>query len=116
MRDRRTVRQVAGIEQRLGAHLTAMLAQMSNRGPDSAGVAVYRDPAPAGSSKLTLFSADPDEPWHALAASSPARSAAATSRASERATPSCSWTPTPRRRRRGCAAAGRELRVMSAGA
>ena len=56
-----------GIEQRLGAHLTAMLAQMSNRGPDSAGVAVYRDPAPAGSSKLTLFSADPDEPWHALA-------------------------------------------------
>ena len=28
-------------------HLAAMLAQMSDRGPDSAGVAVYRDPGPA---------------------------------------------------------------------
>ena len=34
---------------------------MSSRGPDSAGVAVYRDPAPSGSSKLTLYSADPLE-------------------------------------------------------
>ena len=41
---------------------------MSDRGPDSAGVAVYRDPAPAGSSKLTLYSADPLEDWEALAA------------------------------------------------
>jgi glutamate synthase domain-containing protein 1 len=45
-----------------------MLAQMSDRGPDSAGVAVYRDPAPDGSSKLTLFSADPLEDWEAVAA------------------------------------------------
>ena len=36
-----------------------MLAQMSDRGPDSAGVAVYRDPAPPGWSKLTLYAADP---------------------------------------------------------
>ena len=36
------------IEEALGAHLAAMLAQMSDRGPDSAGVAVYRDPAPSG--------------------------------------------------------------------
>ena len=36
------------IEERLGVHLVAMLAQMSDRGPDSAGVAVYRDPAPTG--------------------------------------------------------------------
>jgi methylamine---glutamate N-methyltransferase subunit A len=28
---------------------------------------VYRDPAPSGSSKLTLFSADPREDWRALA-------------------------------------------------
>jgi len=56
------------IEAALGAHLAAMLAQMSDRGPDSAGVAVYRDPAPAGSSKLTLFSADPLEDWEAVAA------------------------------------------------
>jgi glutamate synthase domain-containing protein 1 len=52
------------IEDRLGMHLAAMLTQMSDRGPDSAGVAVYRDPAPLGSSKLTLHSADPGEDWH----------------------------------------------------
>jgi glutamate synthase domain-containing protein 1 len=45
-----------------------MLAQMNDRGPDSAGVAVYRDPAPSGSSKLTLYSADPREDWAAFAA------------------------------------------------
>jgi methylamine---glutamate N-methyltransferase subunit A len=56
------------IEEALGAHLAAMLAQMSDRGPDSAGVAVYRDPAPSGSSKLTLFSADPLQDWEAVAA------------------------------------------------
>src|SRR6187397_609494 len=55
------------IEARLGEHLGAMLVQMSSRGPDSAGVAVYRDPAPSGSSKLTLFSADPLQAWAALA-------------------------------------------------
>jgi methylamine---glutamate N-methyltransferase subunit A len=56
------------IEESLGAHLAAMLAQMDDRGPDSAGVAVYRDPAPSGSSKLTLFSADVLLDWDALAA------------------------------------------------
>jgi methylamine---glutamate N-methyltransferase subunit A len=30
------------VEERLGAHLGAMLTQMANRGPDSAGVAIYR--------------------------------------------------------------------------
>src|SRR6187200_2145100 len=55
------------IEASLGRHLGAMLEQMSDRGPDSAGVAVYRDPAPTGSSKLTLFSADPLQDWEALA-------------------------------------------------
>jgi methylamine---glutamate N-methyltransferase subunit A len=56
------------IEESLGHHLAAMLTQMSDRGPDSAGVAVYRDPSPEGASKLTLFSADPLEDWDALAA------------------------------------------------
>jgi methylamine---glutamate N-methyltransferase subunit A len=55
------------IEQTLGSHLAAMLGQMCDRGPDSAGVAVYRDPAPSGASKLTLFSADPLQDWEALA-------------------------------------------------
>jgi glutamate synthase domain-containing protein 1 len=44
-----------------------MLAQMCDRGPDSAGIAVYRDPAPPGSSKVTLFSADDLQDWEALA-------------------------------------------------
>jgi glutamate synthase domain-containing protein 1 len=56
------------IEASLGEHLAAMLAQMNDRGPDSAGVAIYRDPAPPGSSKLTLFSPDPLQDWEALAA------------------------------------------------
>ena len=54
------------IEERLGVHVAAMLVQMSSRGPDSAGVAVYRDPAPAGSSKLTLYSADSSEGWSSV--------------------------------------------------
>ena len=54
------------VEERLGEHLAAMLVQMSSRGPDSAGVAVYRDPAPSGSSKLTLYSADPASSWGAV--------------------------------------------------
>lgn len=56
------------VEERLGERLAAMLIQMSDRGPDSAGVAVYRDPAPPGSSKLTLFSPDPLQDWDAICA------------------------------------------------
>jgi methylamine---glutamate N-methyltransferase subunit A len=58
----------ASVEEELGVHLAAMLAQMNDRGPDSAGVAVYRDPVPSGSSKLTLYSADRGEDWSTLAA------------------------------------------------
>src|SRR5512145_887467 len=54
------------VEARLGEHLAAMLVQMSSRGPDSAGVAVYRDPTPSGSSKLTLYSGDRAERWGAV--------------------------------------------------
>src|SRR2546423_14819988 len=54
------------LEAQLGESLGAMLVQMDDRGPDSAGVAVYRDPAPPGSSKLTLYSADPEMHWSSL--------------------------------------------------
>ena len=54
------------LEAQLGEFLGAMLAQMKDRGPDSAGVAVYRNPAPFGSSKLTLYCADPAFDWEAL--------------------------------------------------
>jgi glutamate synthase domain-containing protein 1 len=56
------------LEDRLGLYLGEMLIQMGDRGPDSAGVAVYRDPVPDGSSKLTLFSADPEQDWYGLCA------------------------------------------------
>jgi methylamine---glutamate N-methyltransferase subunit A len=51
------------LEPRLGELLAAMLVQMSDRGPDSAGVAVYRDPARDGWTKLTLYAADPSFDW-----------------------------------------------------
>jgi amidophosphoribosyltransferase len=54
------------LEPRLGALLSAMLVQMDERGPDSAGVAVYRDPAPPGWSKLTLYSPEPSFDWGSL--------------------------------------------------
>jgi glutamate synthase domain-containing protein 1 len=54
------------IEDRLGDHLAAMLRQMSDRGPDSAGVAVYRDPVAAGHSKLVLCSPAAHEDWSAV--------------------------------------------------
>ncbi len=54
-------------ESRLGEHLSSMLIEMSDRGPDSAGVAIYRDPAPKESVKLALFSADDAFPWKPLA-------------------------------------------------
>ena len=55
-----------GVSERLGEHLSAMLVELSDRGPDSAGVALYRDPAPAGSTKVSLHSANPDYHWEAL--------------------------------------------------
>ncbi len=55
------------LEPRLGEYLSAMLVQMDSRGPASAGVAVYREPAPAGWSKLSLYSADPAQDWDSVA-------------------------------------------------
>jgi glutamate synthase domain-containing protein 1 len=45
-----------------------MLEQLSDRGPDSAGVAFYRDPAPAGSCKVSLYSPQEDADWSEVAA------------------------------------------------
>jgi len=50
---------------KLGRLLSAMLVEMSDRGPDSAGIALYRDPVPESSCKLTLHSAELYD-WHAL--------------------------------------------------
>jgi glutamate synthase domain-containing protein 1 len=43
-----------------------MLEQLSDRGPDSAGVAFYRDPAPPGSCKVSLHSPSAAPEWEAL--------------------------------------------------
>jgi asparagine synthetase B (glutamine-hydrolysing) len=43
----------AALEAELGAHLAVMLASLSDRGPDSAGFAVYAPPV-ADCVKLTL--------------------------------------------------------------
>ncbi len=49
----------------LGGLLAAMLVQMSDRGPDSAGIALYRDPVPDSACKLTLHAIGHYE-WHEL--------------------------------------------------
>jgi glutamate synthase domain-containing protein 1 len=55
------------IGEALGAHLARMLVQMNDRGPDSAGVAVYRDPVAPGATKLTLQADEPGYDWQAVA-------------------------------------------------
>jgi methylamine---glutamate N-methyltransferase subunit A len=54
------------LREQLGAHLAAMLEQLSDRGPDSAGVAFYRDPAPLGSCKVSLHSPSASPDWGSL--------------------------------------------------
>ena len=52
----------------LGGLLAAMLQQLSFRGPDSAGVAFYRQPAPAGCCKVSVHSTQAHPGWEALGA------------------------------------------------
>ena len=91
------------IEERLGEHLAAMLVQMSSRGPDSAGVAVYRDPAP---SRLEQADALLGRSARALGSGAgrprATRSPCAPSRRCARVTPSSSSTPTPPTPSAGC--------------
>jgi glutamate synthase domain-containing protein 1 len=55
------------LRSQLGAHLAAMLQQLSDRGPDSAGVAFYREPAPDGWCKISVHSPAEDPGWDQLA-------------------------------------------------
>lgn len=45
------------LREKLGAELSKMLSVLSDRGPDSAGVALYREPVTVGQTKLSLHSA-----------------------------------------------------------
>jgi methylamine---glutamate N-methyltransferase subunit A len=58
----------SAVSESLGGHLGEMLLQLGDRGPDSAGVAVYRDRVAPGSSKVSLHSADPRQDWEGLQA------------------------------------------------
>jgi len=51
------------IEKNLGDYLASMLTEMCDRGPDSAGIAIYRDPVAGERSKITLLSRDEDIDW-----------------------------------------------------
>ena len=55
------------LEARLGSLIADMLVEMSERGPDSAGIAVYRNPSPGDAVKLVLFSHDDGFNWTHLA-------------------------------------------------
>ena len=63
-------------QDRLGEWLSLMLAQMTDRGPDSAGLALYGEPAGEGWIKVTLRHPDPDHDWAAFADRSGAAGAA----------------------------------------
>ncbi|MFT5218593.1 MAG: glutamate synthase domain-containing protein 1 [Planctomycetota bacterium] len=54
------------MEAELGSHLSHMLAEMTDRGPDSAGAAIYHDPSPAGAAKVTVLADSEDYPWAPL--------------------------------------------------
>jgi glutamate synthase domain-containing protein 1 len=87
-----------------------MLAQMSDRGPDSAGVAIYRYPVPEGMTKLTLYSPVGGEDWRAVA------SAVGGEVDSVRASHSVIVVPTDAEEAEGRVRAARsDLRIMSAG-
>jgi glutamate synthase domain-containing protein 1 len=99
------------VEARLGADLAAMLVQLSDRGPDSAGVAFYRDEAPSGATKLTLYSPVPGEDWSDVAAE-----LGAVGDPAVRATHACLVVETDASEVESRVAAYRpDLRVMSAG-
>lgn len=54
-------------ENELGRHVAAMLLEMSERGPDSAGAAIYRNEVESSLIKVTLFSGQTDTDWSAFA-------------------------------------------------
>jgi len=56
----------SSLRARLGAMLVPMLVGMSERGPDSAGLAVYTTPVPDGQYKLSLYSGGHAVDWGSL--------------------------------------------------
>ena len=57
------------LQPQLGSLVESMLSEMGDRGPDSAGFAIYRDPVDEGEVKITLSNPADDYAWDDLAAS-----------------------------------------------
>jgi methylamine---glutamate N-methyltransferase subunit A len=57
-----------GLEPRLGELVTPMLDVLASRGPDSTGVGIYRQDAPAGALKYSLCAPAADYDWTGLRA------------------------------------------------
>jgi methylamine---glutamate N-methyltransferase subunit A len=55
------------LEPRLGELLTPMLAALTTRGPDSAGIALYGAEPPDGRFRFSVRAPSPDYPWEPLA-------------------------------------------------
>ena len=51
------------LQPELGLHFATMLVGMSERGPDSAGFAIYRHPVADNQCKVTVFNDDAAYPW-----------------------------------------------------
>jgi methylamine---glutamate N-methyltransferase subunit A len=51
------------LEPKLGQLLSSMLVEMTERGPDSAGIAIYDGSATDGEVRITVLSTDPDFSW-----------------------------------------------------
>ena len=54
------------LQSQLGSMFQPMLVEMSSRGPDSAGVAIYRNHVESGQTKFSLAHDDPDFSWETL--------------------------------------------------
>ena len=54
------------LQAQLGCMFKPMLIEMSSRGPDSAGVAIYRNPVLAGQTKFSLAHDDSGFLWETL--------------------------------------------------
>lgn len=57
---------------RLGRLLQGMLLEMADRGPDSAGFALYRRPVPPGNVKVSLYATTANVQWPQIAAAAEA--------------------------------------------
>lgn len=55
------------LQSNLGVMFEPMLIAMTDRGPDSAGFAIYRNPVGTDETKFTLASNDPEIDWNSLA-------------------------------------------------